>query len=114
MIFNMVSGRLCKMSFIYLCLLFLSASLTYSAESWATQDATEWKKVVEAAKKEGKLVINGNPSGEWRKSLVDMFREEYPDITVEYTGINGRDFWPRIEHMSFFLTPNRHFPILCP
>jgi len=59
-------------------------------------DPGEWKKIVEAAKKEGKVVVSGNPSEAWRKSLVDMFRQDYPEITVEYTGINSRDFWPRV------------------
>src|SRR5574340_377593 len=59
-------------------------------------DSNEWLKVVEAARKEGKLIINGDPSEIWRKSLVDLFRQEYPEITVEYTGMNGRDFSPRL------------------
>jgi len=62
----------------------------------APSDAGEWKKVVEAAKREGRLVISGSPSEEWRKSLVDLFIQEYPEITVEYTGMNARDFWPRV------------------
>lgn len=98
----MVRRVLCKTAFLCVCLLILSVSLAHSAESRAVREANEWKKVIAAAKKEGKLVINGNPSGEWRKSLVDMFREEYPDITVEYTGINGRDFWSRIEQERKF------------
>lgn len=62
----------------------------------ARQDGGEWKKVVEAAKKEGRLVMSGDPSEEWRKSLVDMFMQEYPEIKIEYLGMNGRDFSPRI------------------
>src|SRR5512140_3780343 len=51
----------------------------------------EWKKVLEAAKKEGKLVLAGDASEEYRKALVDLFKEDYPEIKVEYTGSPGRD-----------------------
>ncbi len=68
-----------------------------STQSEAKKEPGEWGKVVEAAKKEGKLVICGDPSEVWRRSLVDMFREEYPEIIVEYTGMNGRDFAPRLQ-----------------
>ena len=63
----------------------------------AKQDPGEWKRVVEAAKKEGKVVLPGDPSEVWRRSLVDLFQEEYPEIKVEYTGMNGRDFLPRLK-----------------
>lgn len=66
------------------------------AHAEAKLDPAEWKRIVEAAKKEGKLVISGDPSEAWRKSLVDMFQEEYPEIKVEYTGLSGRNFWPRV------------------
>ncbi len=60
------------------------------------QDPGEWKKVLEAAKKEGKLVMSGDSSQEWRKALVDLFREDHPEIQIEYTGVSGRDFAMRI------------------
>ena len=58
--------------------------------------AGTWKKVMDAAKKEGKIVISSAPGEEWRKSLVDMFQQEYPEITVEFSASPGRNFWPRI------------------
>ncbi len=61
------------------------------------KEAVEWKQILEAAKKEGKIVISGDPSEAWRASLVDLFQQEYPEITVEYTGTNGRDFTPRLK-----------------
>ncbi len=101
-----------RFSRIYLLLMVFSLLAFSSAPVWAAATKTakasshgthetklspnEWEKIVEAAKKEGRLVISGDPSEEWRKSLVDMFREEYPEITVEYTGLNGRNFWPRV------------------
>ncbi len=74
----------------------VKAAKNIAAPRPAEADPGEWKKVVEAAKKEGKLVMSGDPSQVWRKSLIDLFREEYPEITIEYTGIQGRDFWPRV------------------
>src|SRR5574340_1129177 len=62
----------------------------------ATTDPKEWKKVVEAAKKEGKIVISGAPGEGWRKSLVDLFQQEYPEITVEFTASSGRAFGQRV------------------
>ncbi len=62
----------------------------------AKQEPGEWKKVLEAAKKEGTLVMSGDTSEGWRKSLVDLFREEHPEIKVEYTGISGRDLLSRV------------------
>ncbi len=64
-------------------IIWVSISTAYGANLPAKSDPNEWKKVVEAAKKEGKIIISGSPSQEWRKSLVDMFREEYPEIAVD-------------------------------
>ncbi len=101
-------SNLCKGGVILIGIILFTASAANSSDSpgkavktspsqhEVKMDLTEWKKIVEAAKKEGKIVVSGNPSEAWRKSLVDMFMQEYPEITVEYTGINGRDFWPRV------------------
>jgi len=61
------------------------------------KEAVEWRQILEAAKKEGKIVISRDPSEAWRVSLVDLFQQEYPEIRVEYTGTNGRDFTPRLK-----------------
>ena len=92
---------------ILVAILFLTVSATYGAESSKAakssaasretkMDAAEWKKVVEAAKKEGKIVMSGAPGEGWRKSLVDMFQQEYPEITVEFSAVSGRTFGARI------------------
>lgn len=108
MIFKSLKGILLKTSFIFIGFLLLSISAAYSFDSPAKSNkpasnpretkvvASEWETVLEAAKKEGKLMMAGPPSEVWRKPLVDMFREEYPDIALEYTGVAGRDFGPRI------------------
>lgn len=61
----------------------------------AGQDA-EWEKIVAAAKAEGKLVMASAPSELYRDALVTPFQEKYPEIQIEYTGSNGRDFWPKL------------------
>ena len=67
-----------------------------SSEPAAKTDPGEWKKILEAAKKEGKIVLFGSPGEAWRKSMVDMFQQEYPEISVEFSAGAGRNFWPRI------------------
>lgn len=101
------AGNICSSGFILAAIMFMAVNVSYGADSSKSakssaapretkMDADEWKKIVEAAKKEGKVIVSGNPSEDWRKSLVDMFQRDYPEITVEYTGINSRDFWPRV------------------
>ncbi len=86
-----------KTSLALACVLLLgTAGAARGADSGAKMDPAEWKKVVEAAKKEGKLVISGDPGEEWRAILVDAFRQEYPEIKVEYGGMAGRNYWLRV------------------
>ncbi|WP_245247207.1 MULTISPECIES: extracellular solute-binding protein [unclassified Paenibacillus] len=59
------------------------------------EELAEWKQTVEAAKVEKKLVISIPSSEEWRKILM-TFQEDYPDIKLDITTGNSRDFWPRI------------------
>ncbi|GGG01924.1 ABC transporter substrate-binding protein [Paenibacillus abyssi] len=73
-----------------------SVAVQEEVESGETEEAGDWDDIVAAAKKEGRLVMSGDPSEVWRKSLVDLFQQEYPEIKVEYTGANGRDFWPKV------------------
>lgn len=54
-----------------------------------------WEQTVAAAKQEGRLVISAPANTIWREQLTG-FQKEYPEIQVEYTGGNSRDFWPRI------------------
>src|SRR5438309_964588 len=54
-----------------------------------------WEQTVAAAKQEGRLVISAPANTIWREQLTG-FQKEYPEIQVEYTGGNSRDFWPRV------------------
>jgi ABC-type Fe3+ transport system substrate-binding protein len=60
-------------------------------QSWRA----EWDRTVAAAKREGRLVVAAAPSDAWRRALT-AFEAEYPEIKIEYTGINSRDLYPRI------------------
>ena len=104
---NWARGTLIKTGFVLISIC-MAVSVAFSADSSvkrikqpstlpaAKPDPGEWKKVIEAAKKEGKIVISGAPGEEWRKSLVDMFQQEYPEITVEFSAGPGRNFWVRV------------------
>ena len=62
----------------------------------------EWNRVLEAAKREGRVAIAAAPSADFRAALVGPFQKAHPDIKVEYTGLPGRDVIPRIlqEHKA--------------
>jgi iron(III) transport system substrate-binding protein len=55
----------------------------------------EWEKSLALAKKEGKVVVAGPPGQQFRVALT-AFRKSTPEIQVEYVGIQGQDFSPRI------------------
>jgi iron(III) transport system substrate-binding protein len=55
----------------------------------------EWQRTVAAANREGKLVLAGPPAPTYREALLE-FQRRYPEIAVEYTGLSGRDFAPRV------------------
>src|SRR5438105_3054497 len=54
-----------------------------------------WEQTVAAAKSEGKLVLSGPPGPLWRDGLL-TFEQDYPDIKIDFSGQNSRDFWPRL------------------
>jgi iron(III) transport system substrate-binding protein len=62
-----------------------------AAQSWQA----EWQKTLAAAKQEGKVTVAGPPGSEYRKALT-AFSKSHPDIQLDYVGIQGRDFAPRI------------------
>src|SRR6266849_9290714 len=55
-----------------------------SAPSGAAK-APGWNELVEAARKEGAVVVYGPPGTEYRPVLVDAFQKAYPGIQVEGT-----------------------------
>jgi iron(III) transport system substrate-binding protein len=65
---------------------------TESAEPWQQ----EWNALLAAARAEGKVAVHGPPSDEVRKAVTEGFQRRY-GITVEYLGLPGSEFLPRIE-----------------
>jgi iron(III) transport system substrate-binding protein len=51
--------------------------------------SAEWEKIVEAAKKEGKVVVSIPTSAELRKELDTGFKKAYPDIEIELNAARG-------------------------
>jgi ABC-type Fe3+ transport system substrate-binding protein len=54
-----------------------------------------WDQLVAAAEQEGRLVVSGAPGESWRAALTS-FQNDYPKISVDYSGFNSRDFYPRL------------------
>jgi ABC-type Fe3+ transport system substrate-binding protein len=65
------------------------ATIFLSSGAFA-QDSAKWDALVAAAKKEGKVVVNGPPDAVVRKALPEAFKAKY-GITVEYVGQRGSD-----------------------
>ncbi len=55
----------------------------------------EWEETLAAAKREGTVVLSGPTRELWRRVLM-TFEQDFPEIEVQYTGANSRDFWPRV------------------
>ncbi|HEY4134668.1 MAG TPA: extracellular solute-binding protein [Alphaproteobacteria bacterium] len=74
----------------------LAAALPFAParaqDSWPGK--AKWDETVVAAKKEGKLVVAG-PAGKLWQTLLETFSQDYPEIKIQVTSFNGRDFWPR-------------------
>jgi iron(III) transport system substrate-binding protein len=65
------------------------AFLLFSSCAFA-QDTAKWDALVDAAKKEGKVVVIGPPDATVRKALPEAFKAKY-GITVEYIGGRGTE-----------------------
>jgi iron(III) transport system substrate-binding protein len=56
----------------------------------------EWSEIVEAAKREGKIVLIGPQGTETREALIQGFQRKYPEIQVEHSGMGGGQIPPKI------------------
>jgi iron(III) transport system substrate-binding protein len=54
-----------------------------------------WDAVLAAARQEGAIVVAG-PQGELYREAFAAFARDFPGIHLDYTPMNGRDFWPRL------------------
>ena len=69
----------------------LTALLVLSSGAYAQDDVkARWDALIAAAKKEGKVIVNGPPDAVVRKALPEAFKAKY-GITVEYIGQRGSD-----------------------
>lgn len=71
--------------------LLLAWPLNASAQGWKT----EWDKTLAAAKKEGKVVVAGFAGQPYREALT-TFQKSYPDLRLDFVGIQGQHFAPRV------------------
>ena len=71
--------------------LFACAALAQSPAGYPA----DYQKLVEAAKKEGKLVVYGATDSKAAQPLVRDFNLLYPGITVEYNDMNSTEVYNR-------------------
>src|SRR5688572_20980746 len=57
---------------------------------------SQWNEIVEAAKREGTVVVIGPQGSETRDALVQGFQRKYPEIKVEHSGSAGAQLPPKL------------------
>ena len=76
----------------------IDARLAFRLRSPATRvtaQSPEWRELVAAAKKEGKVVVNTFPGDGYARALKP-FTQAFPEIKLEHTNLHSQDFAPRI------------------
>ena len=73
----------------------LGAAATATTTSRAAAGTQEWRELVTAAKREGKVVVNTFP-GDGYKRTLKAFTQAFADIKLEHTSLHSQDFAPRI------------------
>lgn len=66
-----------------------AAAAKPAASPKADTKAAEWEQTVAAAKREGKLAIYGPSGDDAGNALTQGFREKYPEIELDYSGLGG-------------------------
>ena len=61
----------------------------------AAPGKSDWGQILAAAKKEGRVVVSGS-SGRPARDASLTFKDQYPDIKVEYTGALAREWAPKV------------------
>jgi iron(III) transport system substrate-binding protein len=77
---------------------FIAATLSFAGSAFAQAPAgypADYSKIVDAAKKEGKLVIYSTTDAVSANPLVKDFEATYPGIKVEYSDLNSTELYNR-------------------
>src|SRR5215210_5270814 len=61
----------------------------------AASAGAAWEQLVAGARQEGRVTVSIPPGQLWRDA-IGTFQQDYPGIQLEATGVNSRDFWPRV------------------
>jgi iron(III) transport system substrate-binding protein len=80
---------------LLLCLAFVTLSLCCVLRTVGSQQA-EWAQIVEAAKREGAVVVVGPQGNETREALTLGFQRKYPEIRVEHSAAAGAQLPPKL------------------
>jgi len=67
----------------------LAVTLLFAAAGFSQSKIPEWDKVVEAAKKEGRVVVSIPTSAELRKEFESGFQKAFPGIELELSVARG-------------------------
>ncbi|MGZ3181957.1 MAG: ABC transporter substrate-binding protein [Telluria sp.] len=76
----------------------MALAVSIATGAWAQVPAgypADYQKIVDAAKKEGKLVIYGATDSKAAQPLIKDFNAQYPGITVEYNDMNSTEVYNR-------------------
>src|SRR3569832_1410612 len=76
----------------------MALAVSIATGAWAQVPAgypADYQKIVDAAKKEGKLVIYGATDSKAAQPLIKDFNALYPGITVEYNDMNSTEVYNR-------------------
>lgn len=66
-----------------------------AGESAVAADAN-WDATVKAAIAEGEVDVHGGPGKLYEEVLTERFKEVYPEIRINFSGLSGRDAVPKI------------------
>jgi len=73
----------------------LAGAVTVGSARPATAGTAEWRELLAAANKDGKVVVNTFP-GDGYKRALKAFTEAFPEVKLEHTSLHSQDFAPRI------------------
>lgn len=62
----------------------------------AQNEPAAWKQTLEAARKEGVVVVSGPPGAQQRQAITTGWAKAFPDIKLEYTGARGTQIVSRV------------------